>query len=106
MSFTKNQFDIVYFNSIIFLFFFFIKKFSQEKKQTLKHLKSAAVWDMGQNLSVHLNSNKRLVMEKIQVELNTDVSESKSKSCEYNYCILFFLAFFLSFFLRERDMYV
>lgn len=55
-------------------------KFSQEKKQTLKHLKSAAVRDMGQNLSVHLNSNKRLVMEKIQVELNTDVSESKSKS--------------------------
>lgn len=93
MSFTKNQFDIVYFNSIIFLSFF-IKKFSQEKKQTLKHLKSAAVRDMGQNLSVHLNSNKRLVMEKIQVELNTDVSESKSKSCEYNYCIL---SFFLSF---------
>ncbi|CAD1477683.1 unnamed protein product [Heterotrigona itama] len=48
-------------------------KFSQEKKQTLKHLKSAAVRDIGQNLSVHLNSNKRLVMEKIQVELNTDV---------------------------------
>ncbi|XP_017758806.1 PREDICTED: zinc finger CCCH domain-containing protein 14 isoform X2 [Eufriesea mexicana] len=54
-------------------------KFSQEKKQTLKHLKLAAVRDVGQNLSVHLNSNKRLVMEKIQVELNTDVSESKSK---------------------------
>ncbi|XP_012245385.1 zinc finger CCCH domain-containing protein 14 isoform X1 [Bombus impatiens] len=54
-------------------------KLSQEKKQTLKHLKSPAVRDVGQNLSVHLNSNKRLVMEKIQVELNTDVSESKSK---------------------------
>ncbi|KOC61586.1 Zinc finger CCCH domain-containing protein 14 [Habropoda laboriosa] len=51
-----------------------------DKKQTLKHLKPAAVRDVGQNLSVHLNSNKRLVMEKIQVELNTDVSESKSKS--------------------------
>ncbi|XP_006607891.1 zinc finger CCCH domain-containing protein 14 [Apis dorsata] len=50
-----------------------------EKKQTLKHLKPATVRDVGQNLSVHLNSNKRLVMEKIQVELNTDVSESKSK---------------------------
>lgn len=62
---------------------FFIKKFSQEKKQTLKHLKPAAVRDVGQNLSVHLNSNKRLVMEKIQVELNTDVSESKSKPCKY-----------------------
>ncbi|XP_048264666.1 zinc finger CCCH domain-containing protein 14 isoform X1 [Bombus terrestris] len=54
-------------------------KLSQEKKQTVKHLKPAAVRDVGQNLSVHLNSNKRLVMEKIQVELNTDVSESKSK---------------------------
>ncbi|CAK9824073.1 Zinc finger CCCH domain-containing protein 14 [Anthophora retusa] len=51
-----------------------------DKKQTLKHLKPAAVRDVGQNLSVHLNSNKRLVMEKIQVELNTDVSESKTKS--------------------------
>ncbi|XP_015436185.1 PREDICTED: uncharacterized protein LOC107191619 isoform X2 [Dufourea novaeangliae] len=50
-----------------------------EKKQTLKRLKPAAVRDVGQNLSVHLNSNKRLVMEKIQVELNTDVSETKSK---------------------------
>ncbi|XP_076763188.1 nuclear polyadenosine RNA-binding 2 [Xylocopa sonorina] len=50
-----------------------------EKKQTLKHRKLAAVRDVGQNLSVHLNSNKRLVMEKIQVELNTDVTEAKSK---------------------------
>ncbi|XP_076222060.1 nuclear polyadenosine RNA-binding 2 isoform X2 [Nomia melanderi] len=50
-----------------------------DKKQTLKRLRLAAVRDVGQNLSVHLNSNKRLVMEKIQVELNTDVSETKSK---------------------------
>ncbi|XP_076238781.1 nuclear polyadenosine RNA-binding 2 [Calliopsis andreniformis] len=50
-----------------------------DKKQTLKRLKPAAVRDVGQNLSVHLNSNKRLVMEKIQVELNTDVSETKPK---------------------------
>ncbi|XP_043251541.1 zinc finger CCCH domain-containing protein 14 isoform X1 [Colletes gigas] len=51
-----------------------------DKKQTLKRLKPAAVRDVGQNLSVHLNSNKRFVMEKIQVELNTDVTETKSKS--------------------------
>ncbi|XP_053973741.1 zinc finger CCCH domain-containing protein 14-like isoform X2 [Hylaeus volcanicus] len=51
-----------------------------DKKQTLKRLKPGPVRDVGQNLSVHLNSNKRLVMEKIQVELNTDVSETKSKS--------------------------
>ncbi|XP_076299815.1 nuclear polyadenosine RNA-binding 2 isoform X1 [Lasioglossum baleicum] len=50
-----------------------------DKKQTLKRLKPAAVRDVGQNLSVHLNSNKRLVMEKIQVELNTDVSETTLK---------------------------
>ncbi|XP_078051864.1 nuclear polyadenosine RNA-binding 2 [Augochlora pura] len=50
-----------------------------DKKQILKHLKPTAVREVGQNLSVHLNSNKRLVMEKIQVELNTDVSETKLK---------------------------
>nr|XP_033339233.1 zinc finger CCCH domain-containing protein 14-like [Megalopta genalis] len=50
-----------------------------DKKQTLKHLKPTVVREVGQNLSVHLNSNKRLVMEKIQVELNTDVSETKLK---------------------------
>lgn len=69
--------------------YFFIKKLSQEKKQTVKHLKPAAVRDVGQNLSVHLNSNKRLVMEKIQVELNTDVSESKSKPCKCIFTLLF-----------------
>lgn len=76
---------VPFFNSKMF---FYIKKFSQEKKQTLKHLKPTTVRDVGQNLSVHLNSNKRLVMEKIQVELNTDVSESKSKPCEYIFIIL------------------
>ncbi|XP_029041496.2 zinc finger CCCH domain-containing protein 14 isoform X1 [Osmia bicornis bicornis] len=50
-----------------------------DKKQTLKRLKPAPVRDVGQNLSVHLNSNKRLVMEKIQVELNTDITEMKAK---------------------------
>ncbi|XP_076395503.1 nuclear polyadenosine RNA-binding 2 isoform X3 [Megachile rotundata] len=49
-----------------------------DKKQMLKRLKPAAARDVGQTLSVHLNSNKRLVMEKIQVELNTDIAEAKS----------------------------
>ncbi|XP_014473742.1 PREDICTED: zinc finger CCCH domain-containing protein 14 isoform X2 [Dinoponera quadriceps] len=42
-----------------------------EKKLVLKRLKPASMRDMSQNLSVHLNSTKRLVMEKIQIELNT-----------------------------------
>lgn len=37
----------------------------------LKRLKPTPARDVSQNLSVHFNSNKRLVMEKIQVELNT-----------------------------------
>lgn len=48
-----------------------------EKKQAMKHLKPVTVREMGQNLSVHLNSNKRLVMEKIQVELNMDLEDLK-----------------------------
>ncbi|XP_012531632.2 LOW QUALITY PROTEIN: zinc finger CCCH domain-containing protein 14 [Monomorium pharaonis] len=42
-----------------------------DKKPVLKRLKPAPARDVSQNLSVHFNSNKRLVMEKIQVELNT-----------------------------------
>ncbi|XP_011708232.1 PREDICTED: zinc finger CCCH domain-containing protein 14 [Wasmannia auropunctata] len=42
-----------------------------EKKPVLKRLKPAPARDVSQNLSVHFNSSKRLVMEKIQVELNT-----------------------------------
>ncbi|XP_050456640.1 zinc finger CCCH domain-containing protein 14 [Cataglyphis hispanica] len=42
-----------------------------DKKPVLKRLKPTPARDVSQNLSVHFNSNKRLVMEKIQVELNT-----------------------------------
>ncbi|KAG5325166.1 ZC3HE protein, partial [Pseudoatta argentina] len=42
-----------------------------DKKPVLKRLKPAPARDVSQNLSVHFNSSKRLVMEKIQVELNT-----------------------------------
>ncbi|XP_032670292.1 uncharacterized protein LOC116843722 isoform X2 [Odontomachus brunneus] len=42
-----------------------------DKKPVLKRLKPASTRDVSQNLSVHLNSTKRLVMEKIQIELNT-----------------------------------
>ncbi|XP_018401746.1 PREDICTED: zinc finger CCCH domain-containing protein 14 [Cyphomyrmex costatus] len=42
-----------------------------DKKPILKRLKPAPARDVSQNLSVHFNSSKRLVMEKIQVELNT-----------------------------------
>ncbi|KAG7199663.1 hypothetical protein KM043_014256 [Ampulex compressa] len=52
-----------------------------DKKPALKRLKPAVARDVGQNLSVHLNANKRLVMEKIQVELNTiDVADAEPKS--------------------------
>ncbi|XP_012232334.1 zinc finger CCCH domain-containing protein 14 [Linepithema humile] len=44
---------------------------SLDKKPVLKRLKPAPARDVSQNLSVHFNSSKRLVMEKIQVELNT-----------------------------------
>lgn len=39
----------------------------------------------GQNLAVHLNANKRLVMEKIQVELTTNDGEENEETepCEY-----------------------
>ncbi|KAL6255137.1 hypothetical protein P5V15_013471 [Pogonomyrmex californicus] len=42
-----------------------------DKKPVVKRLKPAPARDVSQNLSVHFNSSKRLVMEKIQVELNT-----------------------------------
>ncbi|XP_011153047.1 zinc finger CCCH domain-containing protein 14 isoform X1 [Harpegnathos saltator] len=43
----------------------------KDKKPVLKRLKPTSTRDVSQNLSVHLNSTKRLVMEKIQIELNT-----------------------------------
>lgn len=52
-----------------------------EKKPAPKRIKLAGPRDVGQNLSVHFNASKRLVMEKIQVELNTaDTTEEDSKS--------------------------
>lgn len=51
-----------------------------EKKPALKRVKPAVPRDVGQNLSVYFNASKRLVMEKIQVELNTvDTTEDESK---------------------------
>ncbi|XP_076172664.1 nuclear polyadenosine RNA-binding 2 isoform X2 [Ptiloglossa arizonensis] len=74
-----------------------------DKKQTLKRLKPAAVRDVGQNLSVHLNSNKRLVMEKIQVELNTDISETKSKSYVHQSVTEEHMGVVMSLFQRSDD---
>ncbi|XP_012278563.1 zinc finger CCCH domain-containing protein 14 isoform X2 [Orussus abietinus] len=53
-----------------------------DKKPALKNLKNHMAWEIGQNLSVHLNSSKRFVMEKIQVELTTEES-SDNKSDSY-----------------------
>ncbi|XP_043485490.1 zinc finger CCCH domain-containing protein 14 [Polistes fuscatus] len=52
-----------------------------EKKPVLKRLRPAAPSrELSQSLSVRFNANKRLVMEKIQVELNTaDSVESEPK---------------------------
>nr|KAF7400159.1 hypothetical protein H0235_015896 [Vespula pensylvanica] len=51
-----------------------------EKKPVLKRLRPAPSRELSQSLSVRFNANKRLVMEKIQVELNTtDSVESEPK---------------------------
>ncbi|XP_047366417.1 zinc finger CCCH domain-containing protein 14 [Vespa velutina] len=51
-----------------------------EKKPVLKRLRPAPSRELSQSLSVRFNANKRLVMEKIQVELNTtDQAESETK---------------------------
>lgn len=61
--------------------------FRQDKKSALKRLKPAPTRDVSQNLSVHLNSSKRLVMEKIQIELNTvdnmDVEGPEPAPCKF-----------------------
>lgn len=51
-------------------------------KPPLKRPKSSGSWTGGQNLSVHLDSQKRFVMENIQIELTT-VTNKDTKPCKY-----------------------
>lgn len=46
--------------------------------------------EVGQNLSVRLNATKRVVMEKIQVELTNpeSLSDTEPEPCKFNYLII------------------
>ena len=51
---------------------------------SIKLSKPSGLWGSGQNLSVHLDAKKRIVMEKIQIELTT-VKTNHTQSCEYEF---------------------
>ncbi|XP_043477267.1 zinc finger CCCH domain-containing protein 14 isoform X2 [Leptopilina heterotoma] len=54
-----------------------------EVKPPVKRLKPSGSWTGGQNLSVHLDSQKRFVMENIQIELTTVTDEPHQVTDEH-----------------------